>query len=194
MIEVKTRAGMVAIVGLPNAGKSSLLNRFLGSKLSIVTAAAQTPRERVVGIDTRDDAQIVFLDTPGVVDPAYLLHHALLGIVEQSIADSDLVLLLLDGTRPPPEIAPEIEASLKKLGERLIIAVNKVDASNRAQTDALIAWTADRFGSRPHLVSAQTGDGVEHLRFIDQKDRYAVPHLIHETTPLTCKGRRIRRK
>lgn len=149
---------------MPNAGKSSLLNRFLGSKLSIVTAAAQTTRERVVGIDTRDDVQIVFLDTPGLVDPAYLLHHSMLGIIDQAIADADLVLLLLDGTRPPPEIREEVVERLSKLGDELLTVINKCDIAPPERIAELGAWSRSVLHSDPDLVSAVTGEGVEGLR------------------------------
>lgn len=155
---------MVAIVGLPNAGKSSLLNRLLGTKLSIVTSAAQTTRERVVGIDTRDGVQMIFLDTPGIVDPAYLLHHSMLGIVEQTIQDADVVILLLDGTRAPPEIQPEILEAIRRSGSKLLPAINKVDAASENRLTALEGWTEATFGVRPIRVSAETGSGVIELR------------------------------
>jgi GTP-binding protein Era len=76
----KTKAGHVALVGFPNVGKSSLMNRLVEQKLSIVTPFAQTTRERVLGIDSRDGVQMIFLDTPGLVDPRYLLHRAMMHI------------------------------------------------------------------------------------------------------------------
>lgn len=158
------RAGMVAIIGLPNSGKSSLLNAFLGSKLSIVTAAAQTTRQRIVGIDTRENVQIVFLDTPGIVDPAYLLHHSMLDIIEQSVADADLVLLLLDGTRPPPEFSVEVMEMLSDLGSRLMVVLNKEDIADPAQLDRLRDWARDRFGLPARSVSALSGAGIPELR------------------------------
>lgn len=164
MLQEETRAGHVALVGAPNAGKSSLLNRFLGSKLSIVTAAAQTTRERVVGIDTRDGVQIVFVDTPGLVDPAYLLHRSMLSIVEQTIAGADVVVLLLDGTGPPPMIDPELATSLGRLGNQLIVVVNKGDVSPPENQVVLARWSEAEFGTSPLVVSAVTGDGVEELR------------------------------
>jgi GTP-binding protein Era len=163
MSQHKTRAGFVAIIGLPNAGKSTLLNRFLGSKLSIVTAAAQTTRQRVVGIDTRNGAQIIFMDTPGLVDPAYLLHHSMLGIIEQTIKDADLVLLLLDGSRSPPRIPEATMSALASLG-RLIIAINKSDQSSADKLTALHLWANDHFGLNPAVISAENGDGVQELR------------------------------
>jgi GTPase len=159
-----TRAGHVALIGLPNAGKSSLLNRFLGSKLSIVTPFAQTTRERVVGIDSTATEQLIFLDTPGIVDPAYLLHHAMAGIVEEAIRDADVVVLLVDGTRPPPALAEEVLTTLRSLGPRLLVAINKSDVASRDEVDQLSRWAADAFGSQPAPISAEMGEGVTELR------------------------------
>lgn len=155
---------MVAIVGRPNTGKSSLLNRLLGSKLSIVTSAAQTTRERVVGIDTRDGVQIVFLDTPGLLEPAYLLHRSMLDIIDKAVADADVVVLLLDGTRAPPELTPEITDTLAALTDRLIVAINKSDVANTEQIAELQRWVQRRFRRSPFSVSAETGQGVDELR------------------------------
>lgn len=159
-----THAGFVAIVGLPNAGKSSLLNSFLGSKLSIVTAAAQTTRERVVGIDTRDGTQVVFMDTPGLVDPAYLLHHSMLDIVDRTIEDADVVILLVDGTRSPPELAPEVGERLGQLGSRLVVAINKVDVARKENLIELHDWVRSTFNQKPASISATSGQGVAELR------------------------------
>jgi GTP-binding protein Era len=159
-----TRAGTVALIGLPNAGKSSLLNQLLGEKLSIVTPLAQTTRERVVGIDTRDGVQMVFLDTPGIVQPAYLLHRSLVSIVEETIADADVVVLVLDGTRPPPALAPELFEVLRRKGKRLLPAVNKVDLAAETQKAELSSWVRESFGRTPLALSARTGAGVESLR------------------------------
>jgi GTP-binding protein Era len=164
MPDTATRAGTVALVGLPNAGKSSLLNRLLGSKLSIVTPFAQTTRERVIGIDTRDGIQMVFVDTPGIVAPAYLLHRSLIEIVEESIADADVVVLVTDGTRPPPELNPEAIEGLRKARGRLIIAVNKLDVAAETQLSAHSAWAGRTFDAPAFLVSAETGSGLEALR------------------------------
>jgi GTPase SAR1 family protein len=99
-----TRAGYVAVVGRPNVGKSSLLNAFVGEKLSIVTARAQTTRDRVMGIVTLDDAQIIFVDTPGLLEPQYALQHSMLQSALAALDEADQVLLLLDASRPgePP--------------------------------------------------------------------------------------------
>lgn len=175
-----TRAGMVAIIGFPNVGKSSLLNRFLGSKLSIVTAAAQTTRERVVGIDTRDGVQIVFLDTPGLVDPAYLLHRSMLQIVEQALEDADVVVLLLDGTRPPPEVPPEVLEALQRGDEPPLVAINKVDVASEAEIAELEAWARRELGAEVHRVSAEQGIGVEELRVAIARRLPESPYLYPE--------------
>ena len=155
---------MVAIIGLPNVGKSSLLNRFLGSKLSIVTGAAQTTRERVVGIDTRDGSQIVFIDTPGLVDPAYLLHHSMLEIALGAIGDADVVVLLLDGMRAFPDFPDAVRAGLGRLGSRFLVAINKEDAATPEALGELRRRTASEFGTEAVELSAMTGAGVEALR------------------------------
>src|SRR5690606_33598587 len=159
-----TRAGYVALIGLPNAGKSSLLNQLLGTKLSIVTPLAQTTRERVVGIDTRDGVQMVFLDTPGIVDPAYLLHHAMAGIVEEAISDADVIVLLLDGTRPPPALAPDVLSTLRKAGPRLLVTINKGDVAADTLVVELREWAREQLGVVPEVISATSGAGVEELR------------------------------
>jgi len=164
MESTSTRAGFVAIIGQPNAGKSTLLNRFLGSKLSIVTAAAQTTRERVVGIDTRDGVQFVFLDTPGLVDPAYLLHHSMLDIAARAVTDADVVVLLIDGTREAPTLAPELIETLRASGGGLLVAINKLDAAREDRVESLGEWSREVFATDPIGISAETGEGIEELR------------------------------
>jgi GTP-binding protein Era len=160
----QTRAGYVAIVGYPNAGKSSLLNRMLEQKLSIVTSAAQTTRERVLGIDTRDGVQMVFVDTPGLVDPKYLLHRAMLRTVLETIPDVDVAVLLLDPTGSPRDFADEVLRLLQGKRERLVVAVNKTDAAPRERVEELRGWARDTFGVEALPISAATGEGVDALR------------------------------
>src|SRR3954466_8635696 len=107
-METETRAGMVALVGYPNVGKSSLMNRLVEQKLSIVTPLAQTTRERVLGIDTRGGVQMVFIDTPGLVDPRYLLHRAMMQEPTEVTAAADVVLLLGDASRGEPQLRDDV--------------------------------------------------------------------------------------
>ncbi|HEX7242863.1 MAG TPA: GTPase Era [Longimicrobiaceae bacterium] len=160
----QTRAGTVALVGYPNAGKSSLLNRFLDQKLSIVTSAPQTTRERVLGIDTRDDVQIVFVDTPGLVDPRYLLHRAMLHSVLETIPDVDVAVLLLDPTSENREFSEEVLELLRRKRSSLLVVVNKTDVARRERLRELREWARETLGTDVLEVSAQSGEGVEALR------------------------------
>lgn len=159
-----TRAGMVALVGLPNAGKSSLLNRLLDSKLSIVTPLAQTTRERVVGIDTRDGVQMVFIDTPGIVEPSYLLHRAMAHVVEEAIGDADVVVFIVDGSKAPPTIPPETLERLRARGTRLLPVVNKIDAASETRRAEAREWAAANLAEPVLEISAGTGAGIDDLR------------------------------
>lgn len=163
MAEPDTRAGTVALVGLPNAGKSSLLNRLVESKLSIVTPLAQTTRERVLGIDTRGGVQMVFVDTPGLVDPRYLLHKAMMHEATEVIRDADVVLLLVDASHGTPAFREDV-LELVRAAPELIVVANKIDVASREGREAVRRWSRELFGADPVEVSAETGEGVEALR------------------------------
>ncbi|MGQ9707898.1 MAG: GTPase, partial [bacterium] len=94
------RAGYVAIIGRPNTGKSTLLNRLLGQRLAIVTPKPQTTRHRLLGILTEPTYQALLLDTPGIIDPKYALHRLMKQEIEKALEDADVILLLLDATEP----------------------------------------------------------------------------------------------
>ncbi|HEX8391097.1 MAG TPA: GTPase Era [Longimicrobium sp.] len=160
---VDTRAGYVALVGYPNAGKSSLMNRLVEQKLSIVTPLAQTTRERVLGIDSRDGVQMVFIDTPGLVEPRYLLHRAMLYAATEVIDDADVVLLLVDAAAGMPEFSPDVLQLLTRATSLLVIS-NKTDLARPAQLETVRAWSRERFQVDPWEVSALTGAGVDELR------------------------------
>ncbi|WP_420124915.1 GTPase Era [Longimicrobium sp.] len=163
---VETRAGTVALVGYPNAGKSSLMNQMVEQKLSIVTPLAQTTRERVLGIDTRDGVQMVFVDTPGLVEPRYLLHKSMLHQAMEVIHDSDVVLLLVDAAASSgvPEFSDDVLELLAR-ATSLIIVSNKTDLVRPGQLAAVRAWAGERFPEAAVFeVSALTGDAVEALR------------------------------
>lgn len=162
--EAGTRAGDVALVGRPNVGKSTLLNALTGEKLSIVTPRAQTTRERVKGIYTDDRAQLVFVDTPGLLEPGYLFHRAMLEEALTAVRDADLVLLLLDALHPDDRPGAEPLELLATRGGALIVAVNKVDAAPEGAVTSLEAWSQATFDRVPYRVSAATGSGVEPLR------------------------------
>ena len=159
-----TRAGYVALVGRPNVGKSTLLNALVGEKLSIVTPRAQTTRERVLGILTTAETQIVFVDTPGLLEPKYRLQQAMLETALAAVEESDLVLLLLDGTRPDELPTAKVVEALRRKATALLVAINKSDEATSSGISALRKWCKEEFDKDPLLCSALTGDGLEELQ------------------------------
>lgn len=136
------RAGFVNIFGKPNAGKSTLLNALLGEKLAIVSPKVQTTRHRITGILTEQDYQIVFSDTPGIIDPKYKLHEKMMGAVRSALEDADVALLLMDAKDNIAECL-ELFGSLK-LKVPSILVINKMDVLERPALDELVerckAW------------------------------------------------------
>jgi GTP-binding protein Era len=152
------RAGIVTVVGKPNVGKSTLLNRIVGEKLSIVSDKPQSTRDRVVGIRTTDDVQMIVLDTPGLLNPRYELQRAMRSTALRALKDADVVLYLTDATaRTPPPLAEAAELDAPPRAPVWTV-FNKTDAIGPAQRDALAtALPGARF------ISALTGDGVDAL-------------------------------
>jgi GTP-binding protein Era len=132
-------------------------------KLSIVTPLAQTTRQRVLGIDTRDGVQMVFVDTPGLVDPRYLLHRAMMHEALEVIGDADVVLLLVDATRGVPSFRDDVLEVVRR-ANRLVVVANKIDAASKADVAAVREWARERLGMDAAEVSAETGEGVGALR------------------------------
>lgn len=158
-----TRAGYVALVGRPNVGKSTLLNALVGEKLSIVSVRAQTTRERVTGILSTDRTQIVFLDTPGLLEPSYLLQKWMLDEALRALEDADVVLLLLDATRPEELPAEDVIATLRG-PKPLLVALNKIDDGRADVIDRLEAWVKETLpAAAVHRICARDGRGVDEL-------------------------------
>lgn len=160
----ETRAGHIALVGRPNVGKSTLLNAFLGEKLSIVTSRAQTTREAVTGILTTDAAQAIFVDTPGLLEPQYALQQSMLHAALATLSSADLVLLLLDATQPGELPDAGVIAILRARIGDVFVAINKVDAAKADAVSELTAWSRRELEREPVRVSAVVGDGVMQLR------------------------------
>ncbi len=160
-----TRAGYVTLVGRPNAGKSTLLNRLVGEHLSIVTPKAQTTWQRVTGIRTEGRAQLIFLDTPGLLEARDLLQRAMLGAALEAQAEADLVLLVVDAREPPSsEDGERIKRALEETEAPVYVALNKVDVARPEPVEAWEGWL--RANLRPASlwrVSAERGDGVDVL-------------------------------
>ncbi len=181
MVEaVSTKAGYVALVGRPNVGKSSLLNAMIGEKLSIVTPRAQTTREKVLGIYTEGGVQIVFVDTPGLLEPSYALHKSMLAAALEAVHDSDLVLLLLDATRPEEVPAGDALKELMNRGPALYVAINKVDAARDDDVAQLEKWAQEAFDKIPLRISTVAGTGLDELRALLAEALPASPYFYPE--------------
>jgi GTP-binding protein Era len=160
-----TRCGFVAIIGAPNVGKSTLLNRLVGAKVSIVSPKVQTTRRRVLGILVEGDTQMIFLDTPGIFAPRRRLDRAMVRTAWQSAGDADLIVLLVDATKARPDADTQaIIDELKRAGRRAILVLNKVDAVKREKLLGLTQRLFDHgIFDEVFMISAETGDGVEDL-------------------------------
>lgn len=166
------RAGLVAILGWTNAGKSTLLNRLLGEKLAIVTSKPQTTRSRILGILTLENTQLLFLDTPGMHNGTRSLNAALNGQVDEAAADCDVALLLVDPREGWKEAHRAVHAALRARGTPVIAAATKIDLPN-ARSATWPPRDAEPAESWLRL-SARTGEGVsELLETLTQRLPYA---------------------
>lgn len=162
-----TRCGYVALIGAPNAGKSTLLNGLVGAKVSIVSPKVQTTRRRVLGIAIEGPAQLVFVDTPGIFTPraGRRLERAMVAAAWEGSDDADLVVLLVDVTRPDDADVSAIVDRLKAAGRRAVLALNKVDLVK----PPVLLTLAQRFAAEGifepiFMISGLSGDGVADLK------------------------------
>jgi len=157
-----TRCGFVALVGAPNAGKSTLLNRLTGAKLSIVSPKAQTTRFRVLGIMMHNSAQLLLVDTPGIFAPKRKLDRAMVAAAWTGADDADLVLLLVDSKAGFTNGVRTVVDRLKASGRRVWLVLNKSDLIPAARLLPLIAaLNAELTFEETFMVSATTGDGIK---------------------------------
>lgn len=133
------RAGFVSIIGKPNVGKSTLMNALVGERLSIVTSKAQTTRHRILGILNGDDFQLIYSDTPGIIQPKYELHNAMMSFVYSSLEDADVVLFVTDIYEKHDE-EPVVERLRKMTDTPIILLVNKIDQANQEEVEAKLAY------------------------------------------------------
>ena len=157
---VAQHCGYVAIVGAPNAGKSTLLNQLVGAKVSIVSKKVQTTRARITAIAVEGDAQIVFLDTPGIFTPKRRLDRAMVTAAWSGIDDADAVLLLIDAGRGYDEESRAIVAALKERKRRVLLALNKIDTVPREKLLGLAKMLNDDYPfEQTFMISAEKGSG-----------------------------------
>ncbi len=167
----ESRFGFVAVLGAPNAGKSTLINRMVGAKVTIVSPKVQTTRSRVLGISIHGASQIVFVDTPGIFAPRRRLDRAMVAAAWQGAAEADEVCLLVDAARGFDDNAKRIVDGLKKENRTAILVLNKIDKVKRETLLALsAALNESGVFSETFMVSALNGDGVSDLHdFFSQK-------------------------
>jgi len=133
------RAGFVSIIGKPNVGKSTLMNALMGERLSIVTSKAQTTRHRILGILNGEDFQLVYSDTPGIIQPKYELHNAMMSFVYSSLEDADVVLFVTDIYEKYDE-EPVVERLRKMQDTPIFLLVNKIDQADQAEVEAKVEY------------------------------------------------------
>jgi GTP-binding protein Era len=194
------RSGFVAVVGRPNVGKSTLMNAYLGQKIAIVSEKPQTTRNRLLGILTRDDAQIVFVDTPGIHAPLHKLGEVMVETAVRAIPDADVVLFMVDASVPPTGEDALVADAIRAEGEELpvVMALNKADLLSSPESPYADDYLALLQPAAWLLVSATRGDNrdelldlvVAHLplgpryypeeQITDQQTRFIAAELIRE--------------
>lgn len=183
-----TKAGYIAIIGKPNVGKSTLMNAIIGEKLSIVTAKPQTTRRNVLGIYTKDNIQMVFIDTPGVLKPRYELHRSMMQNVEESLSGADIIIVIADVTRPETAtkvLTPPFIEAIQKINKPCIAIINKMDAlPDKKQALPLIAALHELSVFKEYLpISAKESDNVPELlrvleSYLPESPMYHDPELL----------------
>lgn len=156
------KSGYVAIVGKPNAGKSTLMNRILGSKISITTPKPQTTRHQIIGIHSEENLQVIFLDTPGIIHPKYELQKTMMSFVHRARSDADVILFIVEaGEQRMPGYAFDV---FKTMNKPVILVVNKMDTSSREEVQPLVDSLNKSYKFKDiEYLSALTGEGLEDL-------------------------------
>ena len=173
-----TRAAMITICGRPNVGKSTLTNALVGEKIAIVSNKPQTTRNRITAIVSRGNTQFVLMDTPGFHKPRTRLGDYMVNVVHESVADVDMVLLLVE---PVANVGPQEEALIAEIaasGAPAVLVINKIDTVDKTRLLSVMALYAQAFDFDAVIpVSAKTGEGLEEL--MDEMEKYAAegPHL-----------------
>ena len=160
----KTHCGFFALIGAPNVGKSTLVNRLVGAKVSIVSPKVQTTRTRVLGIAIKDQTQVIFIDTPGIFAPKRRLDRAMVASAWGGASDADGVFLLVDAERRINADTQLILDGLKRQKRQVMVGINKIDLVKKPALLDLAAKLSDTgIFTEIFMISAETGDGVEEL-------------------------------
>ncbi|MBR6729152.1 MAG: GTPase Era [Clostridia bacterium] len=167
------KSGFISIVGRPNVGKSTLLNQIIGQKIAIISDKPQTTRNNILGVLTRDDMQIVFVDTPGIHRPFTKLGETMMKSADNAMRDADAVLFLVEPTPSPGKTELKILEDLKTAGLPVILVINKIDTVKKETLLAVIAAYQDLYDfASVFLISARGNDGVDAL--VEELEKYLV--------------------
>ena len=159
------RCGFVAVVGAPNAGKSTLVNALVGQKVAIVSPKAQTTRTRLMGVAMADDAQIVLIDTPGIFAPARRLDRAMVAAAWGSLEEAEAILVMIDAAAKLGERAERVLQGIEGRPEKKLLVLNKVDLTRKDKLLTLATQLNERVAfDETFFISASTGDGVPELK------------------------------
>lgn len=199
------KAGFVNIIGHPNVGKSTLMNQLVGEKLSIITPKAQTTRHRILGIVNQEDYQIVYSDTPGIVDPAYKLQEGMMKFVYASLEDADVLVLMVEFGQKDLK-NENLELRLAQIETPILILINKVDQTDQEAMEAAVKLWSDKFPKAEVFpISALHGFNVDVLQnrvlqllpesppfyskdnYTDKTERFIVEEKIREKVLLLYK-------
>jgi GTP-binding protein Era len=196
------KAGFVSIVGKPNVGKSTLANKLIGENLSIISAKAQTTRHRIMGILSNAEYQIVYSDTPGILEPKYSLHEAMMNFVKVSLEDADLILLVV---ALEDKYEPELFDRFLTIQTPILLVINKIDLAKGSQAEDKAAYWKEKLPNLAGIVtlSAKTGKNTDQLlpkvlefmpvhppyfpedEFTDRTERFFASEIIREKIFLT---------
>jgi GTPase len=158
------KAGLIALVGAPNVGKSTLINRLVGAKVAIVTPKAQTTRMRVLGIRIQDAIQVIFVDTPGIFQPKRRLDRAMVQTAWREAGDADIVCFLIDATKGLDGATIAVAERLKRAGREVVAVLNKIDRVKRPRLLELAQQVSEAVNcSDIFMIAAINGDGVDDL-------------------------------
>ena len=175
------RCSVIALVGAPNAGKSTLANALVGAKIAIVSPKAQTTRTRIMGIRMEDDAQLIFVDTPGIFRPSRRLDRAMVSAAWSGAEDSDVTCLIYDASKKQPKNFDQLVDRLKSSNGKLMLVLNKIDLVKRSNLlDLAASLNAQLPFTETFMISALKDDGVTDLAATLAKDAPEGPWLFPE--------------
>lgn len=167
------KSGFVSIVGKPNVGKSSLMNKLVGENLSIITAKAQTTRHRIMGILSGDDYQIVYSDTPGILEPKYSLHDAMMHYVKVSLEDADVILLVVE---LHDKYEDQLFGRFHRIEKPIVLLINKVDLAKGSQIEDKVEYWKESIPNLREIIPVSAKTGLNVNRILDLVKNYLPLH------------------